>query len=370
MKDSTDQFKSVSVILGIIISLLPFFISWRVSVHTEQVEETKQLNNYLDKLNEIIIGEEKSQENGQRNGKKTRLIDSKPSFAFKLRQIKEIDYLTRSYTRNLNKDSRRVVLIYLYESGLINRSKAIDDKSIGLAGICKNIDPRKNIDTLINREQRKISEKIINEKTKIWEEWDTINLEKLKNFKALFEGNVDEDYKKKIDRAITNAQEANKKLLKYFYCNLSTNRYYLNDIDMTNIFLENIKLHNSYLNGTNFTEAKLNGATLRNSGFRKANFTDAKLKKVNFRGPNRDDPTALNGANFTGAELQGAIFTDTNLSEANFTNADLSDAKFTNADLEKANFKRAKHITPQQIKGAKNWEQAKYDPDFRKQLGL
>ncbi|MDJ0598880.1 MAG: hypothetical protein QNJ37_08585 [Crocosphaera sp.] len=45
-------------------------------------------------------------------------------------------------------------------------------------------------------------------------------------------------------------------------------------------------------------------------------------------------------------------------------------ANFSNADISEADFTEAKNITPQQIKQSKNWEKAKYDPDFRKELGL
>ncbi|MDJ0660152.1 MAG: pentapeptide repeat-containing protein [Crocosphaera sp.] len=362
LKDSKDQFKTISVIVGIIVSLLPFFISWRVSVHTEQVEETKQLNNYLDKLNEIIIGKESEKE--------TKLIHDRPAFAFKLEKIKEIDYLTRAYTRNLNSDSRRVVLIYLYESGLINHRNAvkhsIDDKQIGLEGVCGNY--QEDFGRL--REPIKTSEEKLLKQEKLTE------------------------------REIKKAKKAKEKIAKFPHCNLSTNRYYLNDIDMSNIFLENIKLHYSYLDGANFTAATLNGATFRGSGFRKANFTKAELEKVDFSGRHSEKFTVLKGANFTEAVLEGANFLYTNLSEANFTDADLTKANLTKANLtnvklqgaifgdaqcteqNKNNDKNlncanlyyttlegAKDINIDEIKKAYNWRSVKGN-DIRKELGL
>jgi hypothetical protein len=35
-----------------------------------------------------------------------------------------------------------------------------------------------------------------------------------------------------------------------------------------------------------------------------------------------------------------------------------------------ADFRGAKHLTVQQIKSAKDWEKADYDPEMRSQLGL
>lgn len=97
LKDSKNQLKNISVIITIIVSLSLLFVNWRVSEHSKKVEETKQLNNYLDKLNELIV-EEKEQED-----KKIELtvelihdvLSYSPSFAFNLEKIKEIDYLTR-----------------------------------------------------------------------------------------------------------------------------------------------------------------------------------------------------------------------------------------------------------------------------------
>ncbi|MDJ0511032.1 MAG: pentapeptide repeat-containing protein [Crocosphaera sp.] len=326
LEDSKDQLKNISVIVGIIsvivgiiVSGLTFLISWKVSVHTEQVEEAKQLHNYLDKINEIIVSK-----NSQQDSKKTiEFIDNRPTFAFKLARIKEIDYLTRTYTRKLNRDSRRVVLIYLYESGLINHTKATGFEAPGQEGICRFKDYKKKI-----------------KKDNILVESNTFNIDT------------------------------------YPYCNLSTNRYYFDDVDMSGIFLKHIKLHNSYLNRANFNGANLISAEFRNSGFRGANFTNARLEKVDFSSPYSGDITALNGANFTGA----------NLSEANLTNTDLTDTVFGDnkctqenrkndknlncANLYKANLTGAKINNPNEITKAYNWWTARYDSEIENQLPL
>ncbi|MGK7958008.1 MAG: pentapeptide repeat-containing protein [Crocosphaera sp.] len=284
----------------------------------EKVEENEQFSDYIEKMDNIITKNETIE-----------VIDNRPSLAFKLKDIKQMDHLTRSYTRKLNQESRRIILIYLYESDLINHSKATGLEFTGQEGICKI-----------------------------------------------------KDYEEKIEKGnkLIKSKEVNKN--EYPYCNLSTNRYYFNDIDMSGIFLKNIKLHNSYLNRTNFTGAKLMGADLRNSGLREANFTKARLKRVDFSSPYSGDPTALYGANFTGADL----------TEANFTNTDLRDAVFGDnkctdenkrkdfekhkkptlncANLDKANLTGAENIDIDEIKKAYNWRTAKYDQETKKKLGL
>ncbi|ACB49400.1 hypothetical protein cce_0048 [Crocosphaera subtropica ATCC 51142] len=45
-------------------------------------------------------------------------------------------------------------------------------------------------------------------------------------------------------------------------------------------------------------------------------------------------------------------------------------ANLTQANLKDANLTEILWMTPEQIKQAYNWETAKYDPDFKKQLGL
>ncbi|MEL4896167.1 pentapeptide repeat-containing protein [Crocosphaera sp. Alani8] len=368
-KSSKDSSTNIGIIpiITLIISVLTLLVSWRVNVHTEKVEETKQLNNYLDKLNEIIIGEEEE--------KKTELIDDRPSFAFKLEQIKEIDYLTRAYTRNLNSDSRRVVLIYLYESDLINHTKATGHESIGQEGICKT-------------------------------------------------------YKDKVQQGNILIESEKANLDTYPYCNLSTNRYYFNNIDMSGVFLKHIKLHNSYLNRANFTRSKLRGANFSKSGLRGTNFTNAELMKANFtdadlerfegegcikilrvklslgvifpwiklnicpvtnftdadlRGVNLtnanlsqfidekkgcDNPKDCQVANLTYANLTGAKLMKANLTNADLTNANLQDTVFGGTNLYCTNLTDAKNINIDEIKQQPSFWSATYNKDMEAKLNL
>ena len=113
------------------------------------------------------------------------------------------------------------------------------------------------------------------------------------------------------------------------------------------------------------------------------------LKRTNLKGINLNN-TNLPGAYLIAADLEGAYLIGTNFSGAGLSAADLSGANLIAADLEGAyligtNFsgavfdfadirgadlEGAKNLTPAQIKAAKNWQTAHYDPDFRKELGL
>ena len=158
--------------------------------------------------------------------------------------------------------------------------------------------------------------------------------------------------------------------------------------------LEGIKLQNADLRNANFHNAILRNANLIGASLRNAVFDDvvAYNNKVSlglFHGNYLEASlhvTDLRGAKLRGADLRGAIFGDAELRGADLRGAVLSGADFTNTNLVEANldcfkskdttygyctdFKGAKHITPQQIKQAKNWQTACYDPDFRIKLGL
>lgn len=64
-------------------------------------------------------------------------------------------------------------------------------------------------------------------------------------------------------------------------------------------------------------------------------------------------------------DLSFSNLSSANLREANLFRADLSGAK-----LSRAYFWKAKSLTVEQVKSARNWQEAFYDDDFRKKLGL
>jgi uncharacterized protein YjbI with pentapeptide repeats len=109
-----------------------------------------------------------------------------------------------------------------------------------------------------------------------------------------------------------------------------------------------------------------------------AEFIGANLKYADFTKAN------LKGANFTDANLEcasfrGAIFNSVETEDPNITNKIVKPTDFTNANLKGADLRDLatptkgdpiRDISPEQIKKAKNWEQAKYSDSFLEKLGL
>jgi uncharacterized protein YjbI with pentapeptide repeats/energy-coupling factor transporter ATP-binding protein EcfA2 len=176
------------------------------------------------------------------------------------------------------------------------------------------------------------------------------------------------------------------------------NAHLLNNVNLTNANLSDANLSDADLTGADLTNANLTnadltgadltGADLTNANLTNANLTNAQLMVADLTGAD------LTGADLTGANLTGANLSHANLSHANLTGARLSDTDLTNADLRGANLSHTylddadltganfinyenngfviftTTITHEQLKLAKNWEKAKYSPEFRKKVGL
>jgi uncharacterized protein YjbI with pentapeptide repeats len=158
----------------------------------------------------------------------------------------------------------------------------------------------------------------------------------------------------------------------------------LNRANLSGADLNDANLNRANLSGADLNDADLSGADLRSADLRGADLSGADLRSADLRGAN------FRGVGLRGANLGGAILHDTSLSEANLRGADLSGANFRGADLSYADlggvnlygadlggadlggadFRGAKNLTPEQVKSAKNWQQATYDDNFRKKLGL
>lgn len=86
----------------------------------------------------------------------------------------------------------------------------------------------------------------------------------------------------------------------------------------------------------------------------------------------------LSGANMRGANLSGACLSKSDLSRANLSMAELPRASFRQAnlegaslkscDIEAADFREAKGLSPEQITVTRNWQSAKFDPEFLAKL--
>ena len=110
------------------------------------------------------------------------------------------------------------------------------------------------------------------------------------------------------------------------------------------------------------TTVNLSGASLAGANLRRVNFSGSVLVEADLSATNLSEAD-FSGANLIRANLTGANLTEANLAGANLIGANLSDANLDGADLRDA-------IDPYKVTAARNWKSAKYDDDFREQLGL
>lgn len=94
------------------------------------------------------------------------------------------------------------------------------------------------------------------------------------------------------------------------------------------------------------------------------NLSHANLYAANLKGAN------LSGANLYRADFYGVRFNDANLYRAKLFAVNLSLTNFDNANIGGAELGGAHGMTTEQIKRAENWQKAKYDSEFHKELEL
>ncbi len=157
--------------------------------------------------------------------------------------------------------------------------------------------------------------------------------------------------------------------------------------------LAGANLEGANLEGANLEGANLEGANLRGVNFKAANLEGANLDKIrmsrsNLEGANLQNAKITNGAllwtNLLGANLAFSNLEGSNLSRAKLKNADLYKANlkgvnFSNADLrdntiliganlDNANLHESQLGSIDQLKRAKNWEEAQKDTDWEKNI--
>jgi hypothetical protein len=88
------------------------------------------------------------------------------------------------------------------------------------------------------------------------------------------------------------------------------------------------------------------------------------MPRVHFQNAN------LSQANLSQADLTEGDLSRANLKGTRFVKTYMPQINLQDADLSGADFQGAYGLNTQQVKRAKNWQKAKYDEDFRKQLGL
>ena len=110
--------------------------------------------------------------------------------------------------------------------------------------------------------------------------------------------------------------------------------------------------------------------------------TGAALERLSFQYCNLSysnlSESDLSGADMQGADLSGAWLCKSNLTRANLSMADLLYASFRQANLENASlksaniesadFREAEGLSPEQISVTRNWQSAKFDPEFLAKL--
>jgi hypothetical protein len=109
------------------------------------------------------------------------------------------------------------------------------------------------------------------------------------------------------------------------------------------------------------------GAALERLSFQYCNLSYSNLSESN-----------LSGADMQGADLSGSWLCKSNLTRANLNMADLPYASFRqsnlenaslkSANIESADFREAKGLSPEQISVTRNWQSAKFDPEFLAKL--
>jgi uncharacterized protein YjbI with pentapeptide repeats/energy-coupling factor transporter ATP-binding protein EcfA2 len=141
------------------------------------------------------------------------------------------------------------------------------------------------------------------------------------------------------------------------------------DANLHGANLSGVNLHSANLSGANLHSANLSGAYLFDADFSDADLSDANLSNTNLVLLDLSNAD-LSNADLSNANLFGANLSNADLSGTNLSGAVLWDANLTIANLSGADLSGAENLTPEQVKAARNWEEAIYDEEFRRQLGL
>ena len=167
----------------------------------------------------------------------------------------------------------------------------------------------------------------------------------------------------------------------------------LSEKDLQYANLGGADLKNANLAGANLQRANLRGADLSQANLENTNLTGAiydinsqlsknikYFSKAYFLDNNKQELSNTNlqkadlqGISLVNAQLQKSDLTGSNLKNANlkFANlksANLTNAILTNADIEGADLGAVQGLKPEQVKKAKNWQKAKFSPDFSQKL--
>ncbi|MBW4597583.1 MAG: pentapeptide repeat-containing protein [Brasilonema angustatum HA4187-MV1] len=148
----------------------------------------------------------------------------------------------------------------------------------------------------------------------------------------------------------------------------------LEGADLEFAHLEFAHLEGADLRGADLRGAHLKRADLRGAHLRGAHLEDAHLERAHLERAHLElahlEFADLELAHLEGANLEGAYLAGADLRGASLEGAYLEGANLEGANLEGANLRNIKNLESVQVNLARNWQGAKYDKEFRDQLGL
>jgi uncharacterized protein YjbI with pentapeptide repeats len=136
------------------------------------------------------------------------------------------------------------------------------------------------------------------------------------------------------------------------------------DLNLSSIDLSNTDLHGANLSSAKLRSANLSGANLNDAELSSVDLQEAELREAKLSGAN------LSNAHLRHADLSNAELIGAELESAHLFCANLRDANIENANLNNAYLMGVKNVNPEQIKAARNWDKARYNPEFMEKLGL
>ena len=129
--------------------------------------------------------------------------------------------------------------------------------------------------------------------------------------------------------------------------------------DLSGIDLSGASLYHVNLARSDLSRSKLVATNLRGASLTETKFCNADLGSANLT------DAVLFGADLQNANLRYACLFGADLRLANLLGADLRGADLFGADLS-----HTLNLAVRQVEATQNWQQAKYDADFRKKLRL
>jgi uncharacterized protein YjbI with pentapeptide repeats len=384
---------------------VPFVLSFAGLIITSTLQEKSRqydlLDRYFKDLENTLL--DKNTNKNSKNMDLNSIIVKSKSFAI---------------LQSLDVDKKQVIIRFLAESNLLS----MKNNGVSLA----YLDLKKINLNRLNLQQADLDNTDLSEAYIIRADLSGANLRQANLYKTVLRGsqlkgadlsgaNLSESFLGAEDSLLEKTKQANNSGIPLRdYLAQHSNEYLiqyieLNTANLERAILDRTNFSKSNLRGVNFTdvylrEANLQKANLSEAILERANLSKADLSWADLNGANLSGATLvmaiLNGANLKEADLSGAYLNGANLKEAdlsgaylngatlemaifngaNLEGADLNGAYLrgatlemailNGANLEEANLSGAKDLTLSQVKKAKNWEKAIYDPDFSKQLGL